>query len=79
MWVAIPLMVYNKTILRRVVVCSKDIENITGKKGRTARRYIENMRKAFGKKQHQFITVKEFCSYSGIEEEVIHRFMSHYR
>lgn len=71
------VMVHKKNILRRVVVFPRDVENITGKKGRTARRYIEKMRKAYGKKKHQFITVKEFSSFTGIEEDVIHRFIFH--
>ena len=70
-------MVQNKNILRRVVVFPRDVENITGKKGRTARRYLQKMRKAYGKNERQFITVKEFSSFSGIEEDVIHRFMFH--
>jgi hypothetical protein len=69
------IMLDNKNILRRIVVLPRDVENITGKKGRTARRYLQQMRKAYGKKEHQFITVKEFSSFAGIDEEVVRRFM----
>jgi hypothetical protein len=36
---------------------------------RQAQRLFRNIRFALNKKRHQYITVKEFCAYTGIDEE----------
>lgn len=64
-----------RRIPRRLVVYPKDVENITGRKDRTARTLIQNIRKAFGKQKHQFITIKEFCTYTGIDEDLVHDYL----
>lgn len=65
----------NKIIPERVVIYARDIENITGRKEDAAHKYMQRMRKKFGKEKHQFISVKEFCLYSGIDEEVVREFL----
>ena len=55
----------------RVVIYSRDVENITGLRPRTARLVLQNIRKAFGKLKHQVVTIREFCLYLGIEEELV--------
>lgn len=60
-----------KRIPPRIIVYPKDVENITGRKDRTARTLLQNIRKAFGKQKHQFITIREFCAYTGIDEELV--------
>lgn len=60
-----------KRIPTRIIVYPKDVENITGRKDRTARTLLQNIRKAFGKQKHQFITIREFCAYTGIDEELV--------
>ena len=62
-------------IPQRVVIHPRDVENITGKKGRTARHHLQTIRKALGKQKHQFVTVSEFCSFTGLAEEMVRRFM----
>ncbi|RZJ51453.1 MAG: hypothetical protein EOO19_00555 [Chryseobacterium sp.] len=59
----------------RVVVYSKDIENITGLMPRTARKMLESIRKAFGKPKGALISIKDFCAYTGLEEELVKDFL----
>jgi hypothetical protein len=64
-----------KKIPLRVVLYPRDVENITGRRGRTARRLLQKIREAFGKQPHEFITIKEFCMFTGIEEELVKDFL----
>ena len=54
--------------LKRIVIYSKDIEVITGRSGRYARKVMARIRKQFGKDKHQLISVGEFCAYTGLPE-----------
>ena len=69
-------MSVNKLPLR-IVVHSKDIENITGYMPRTARKLLQSIREAFGKQKGSFVTTKEFCLYTGIEEDLVRDFLKH--
>ena len=64
-------MKFQKELTRRVVIHPKDVENITGLASRTARHLLQTIREAFGKEKFQFITVNEFCQFTGIEEEIV--------
>ncbi|WP_276503198.1 hypothetical protein [Terrimonas pollutisoli] len=64
-----------KTLPTRVVIYPKDVENITGRRGRTARKLLQKIREALGKRSHEFITIKEFCLFTGISEELIKDFL----
>jgi hypothetical protein len=66
----------SKKIPHRAVIYSKDVENITGGSRRAAQRLIQNIYKAFGKPKHQFITIQEFCEYTGMEEELVRDFLA---
>jgi hypothetical protein len=59
----------------RIVIYTKDVMNITGRKERTARKLLSEIRKQQGKKQTDFITVEEFCQYTGLREEKIYPFL----
>lgn len=59
----------------RIVIYAKDVMNITGRKERTARKLLSQIRKRHQKKPTEFITVEEFCSYTGIKEEKIWPFL----
>ena len=60
----------------RIVIYAKDVINITGRKERTARKLLAQIRKKYQKKQEEFITVYEFCEYTGIKEERVLPFLS---
>ena len=62
---------YMKALPTRVCIYPKDIQRITGKSERYGRILINHIRKAYSKKAHQFVTVQEFCAYSGIGEELV--------
>lgn len=59
----------------RLVIYPKDIENITGRRDRTARKLLQKIREALGKQTHEFITIKEFCLFTGINEELVKDFL----
>jgi predicted pyridoxine 5'-phosphate oxidase superfamily flavin-nucleotide-binding protein len=59
----------------RIVVHSKDIENITGVKSRTARKILQTIRRLFQKDKNAFVTTKEFCLFTGIDEEMVNDFL----
>lgn len=61
----------------RVVLFPRDVENITGRSGRTARKLLQKIREALGKSNNEFVTVKEFCAFTGIEEELIKDFLKY--
>jgi len=65
----------SRKIPPRIVLYPKDVENITGRSDRTARNLIQKIKKAQGKSRNEFVTVKEFCAYTGIEEELIREFL----
>lgn len=57
---------------RRIVIYPKDIAFITNKCERTGRRILALVRKAFGKGKKDYVTIKEFCLFSGFSEEEVH-------
>ena len=59
----------------RLVIYPKDVENITGRRDRTARKLLQKIRQALGKQTHEFITIKEFCLFTGINEELVKDFL----
>ena len=68
-------MFSKKTIPQRAVIHPRDVENITGRKQRTAQYLIQTIRKALGKEKYQFVTVSEFCQFMGIDEDTVREFL----
>ena len=62
-------------IPKRVVIYPKDVVNITGRGDRTARKLLTKIRKKFNKQKGSFVTIEEFCSYTGINAEVVSSFL----
>jgi hypothetical protein len=58
-----------KTWPSRVVVYAKDIVTLTGRSERTAQRLLQKIRKLLGKNNDQYITIEEFCRFTGFKEE----------
>ncbi len=67
----------DRLIPHRIVIYAKDIRNITGRSERTARKMLQQIRIATGKKKGDFITVAEFCGYTGLQEETISKFLAY--
>ena len=59
-------------IPRRAVIYAKDIETITGRKRTAARKLLRHIRIIFKKERNEFITVREFSLYTGIDEETVY-------
>ncbi|MEI3802718.1 MULTISPECIES: hypothetical protein [unclassified Chitinophaga] len=64
-----------KNVPKRMVIYTKDIQNIMGKSERSARELMQKIRLMFGKLEWQYISVAEFCEYSGLDEEEVREFM----
>ena len=64
-----------QTIPNRIVIYAKDITNITGRKERTARKLLAQIRKKYKKKKGSFITIEEFCEFTGLKKETVHQFL----
>jgi predicted DNA-binding transcriptional regulator AlpA len=56
----------------RAVIYASDIAILLGKSVKTGYRHISQMRKYFGKERDMFITVSEFCDYTGISESDVY-------
>ena len=59
----------------RLIIYAKDVQNITGRRPRTARRLLEKIRIYYKKPPGSFITIKEFSEYTGIGVEEIRPFL----
>ena len=62
---------------KRIVIYAKDIELITGRSDRYARKVMFELRKRLGKEKHQYVSLGEFCQYTGIPEEEVLKFLPH--
>jgi hypothetical protein len=55
----------------RKVIYAKDVMIITGRKPRAAWKLLAKIRKRYRRKKDQFVTVKEFSAFTGIDEQSI--------
>ena len=60
----------------RIVIYPKDIENITGRRPRTAQEILRKIKKLYNKGKFDFITVREFCEFMRMEEEFVREFLT---
>jgi hypothetical protein len=59
----------------RLCVYPKDVQRITGKSERYGRMLLLKIRARFKKQEHQFVSIQEFCSYTGLELEQVISFI----
>jgi hypothetical protein len=57
--------------MKRVVIYPKDIMIITGKSERYSRYLIQRIKQHLKKEQHQVVSISEFCTYMGLNQEDI--------
>ena len=62
-------------ITKRVCIYPKDIQLITGRSERYGRKLLQTIKDVLEKEPHQFITIKEFSEYSGIEFDVVKQYI----
>ena len=60
----------------RLVIYPKDIQLITGKDLRSAQRLLRIIKKAYGKNYNQFLTIDEFCEFSGFSRQAIDQYFT---
>jgi len=70
-----PIM--QKLVPNRIVIYARDVENITGRRERAARELLRRIREANGKRAGQFVSLAEFCVFTGLKEEDVKRFLVH--
>ncbi len=62
-----------KSSNHRVCIYPKDIQRITGKSYRQSTRLMQNIKRDLNKLEKEFLTIEEFCTYTGIKyEQVTH-------
>ena len=62
-----------KSSNQRVCIYPKDIQRITGKSYRQSTRLMQNIKRNLNKLDKEFLTIEEFCTYTGIKyEQVTH-------
>jgi hypothetical protein len=61
----------DKMSAKRICIYAKDIQMLTGKSERYARKVIAQARQHYSKTKNQLLTIKEFCDYMGLEEEEV--------
>lgn len=57
--------------VKRVCIYPKDIMRITGKSERYSRKLLTRIKSHFSKNDYQFITIAEFSSYTGIDQDSV--------
>lgn len=63
--------------LKRKIIYPCDVQRITGRTDRYGRLYLKRIKKHFNKENHQFVTVEEFCEYSGMKIEEIAEYLTY--
>jgi len=61
----------DKISAKRICIYPKDIQVLTGKSERYARKVVAQIRKYYKKDKGQLLTIKEFCDYMGLEDEEV--------
>lgn len=62
-----------KKDMNRVCIYPKDIQLITGKSYRQSIRLMQKIKKELNKLENEFLTIDEFCTYTGIRcDQVSH-------
>lgn len=60
----------------RIIVYPKDIQRITGKSDRYGRHLLARIRNRYQKEPHHFVTLTEFCSFTGLPSEQVAPFLN---
>ena len=55
--------------MERLCIYPKDIQIVTGRSERFGRNLIRKIKEALSKQNHQFVTIEEFCLYTGLSTE----------
>jgi hypothetical protein len=61
--------------LNRMVIYTKDIQRITGRTERYARKIMHKIRVKHGKQKHQLVSLTELCDYMGLPLEDVAKYL----
>jgi hypothetical protein len=59
-----------------MIIYTKDVVNITGKKERSARNLLARIRAANGKTKNDLVTIEEFCAYTRLSPQHVINFLT---
>lgn len=59
----------------RICIYTKDVVRITGKGERASRKLLERIKKNLAKTDNQFVTVEDFCEFTGLKVEQVQPFL----
>ncbi|HEY4786495.1 MAG TPA: hypothetical protein VIH57_10620 [Bacteroidales bacterium] len=59
----------------RIIIYPKDVQRITGKSERYGRALLKQIKNKLDKEDYQFVTVDEFCQFTGIKPEQVEPFL----
>ncbi|RRJ88058.1 hypothetical protein EG849_14950 [Flavobacterium macacae] len=59
----------------RACIYPKDIQNITGKSYKQSRLYLNRIKAHLGRQPAQWVSIEEFCEYSGLKPEHVSQFI----
>jgi hypothetical protein len=60
-----------KLVRARLCIYPKDVQLITGKSERYSRMLLQKVKQQLNKQEHQFVSIEEFCSYTGLKIEQV--------
>ncbi|MDR0227592.1 MAG: hypothetical protein LBI72_00775 [Flavobacteriaceae bacterium] len=60
-----------KKVRMRMCLFPTDIMDLTGKSYKAVLVLMQNIRKTYNKPQKAFISIEEFCTYTGLNEEEV--------
>jgi hypothetical protein len=58
--------------VKRICIYPKDVQRITGKSERYGRSLLSQIKAHYQKQEHQFVSVDEFCQYTGLKTEQVY-------
>jgi hypothetical protein len=62
--------------LSRIIIYTKDVQRITGKSDRYARKIMKRIRAMNGKQKYQPVSLTEFCNYMGLTTEEVSKYLT---
>lgn len=61
---------------KRACIYPKDVQRITGKGERYGRKLLKKIREELAKDPHQFVSVDEFCEFTGLSATIVERYIT---
>lgn len=62
--------------MQRLCIYPKDVQRITGRSERYSRNLIRRIMLELSKKEHQFVSIQEFCQFTGLDYENVKEFIT---